>query len=161
MRIAYLASLATTAALLAVPAHAVCFAHDPSLPGGINADRSVAPRSFPLAEEFDASFIVATVNVVSARALIGGEGVVTAHDYRLTPRDTLKGPTTDEFTVRSENTSARFSMDPGKTYLVFLRARDGASFIDACGWSDELSAANETLSKVRDFAAVTRQPSSP
>lgn len=155
---------AIAAAILASPAGAACFVRDASKPGGWDFDRSVAPRTFSIGDEMSRAFVVATVKVASASVLrednADPEGV-TGHSYRVAPLDTLKGPVLSEFTLYSSNSTARFDMDVGKTYLLFVSAASGRSVVDNCGWSDALLAASETLSKVRDIAATTHLPSSP
>lgn len=155
---------AIASALLASPADAVCFMRDFSKPGGWDLTRSSPARTFSVDDEFGRAFIVATVRVVSGRELredkADPEGL-TAHAYRVRPLDTLKGPVLSEFTLHNSNSSARFDMNVGGTYLVFVSTLAGRSVIDNCGWSDATPAATEALSKVRDIAATTRPPSSP
>ena len=88
-------------------------------------------------------------------------GIAIHHTYRVITRETFKGQALSEFTLYNPNNSARFDMDIGKTYLVFVIALGGRSVIDSCGWSDPLSAATNTLLKVRSLSATTRPQTSP
>jgi hypothetical protein len=54
----------------------------------------------------------------------------------------------------SANTSARFPMDAGATYLLFIRDGKGEPYVDNCGWSGKVTS-RETyaiLHRVRALA---------
>lgn len=84
---------------------------------------------------------------------------IAAMKYRIVPTETLKGPELPEFTLYSGNNSGRALVEVGKTYLLFVLARQGRSVVDNCGWSDKVAKAGDTLAKVRALAA-TKRPAS-
>ncbi len=71
---------------------------------------------------------------------------ITATRYAVRVLRTLRGHPPAAFTLHSENTSARFPMETGERYLLFVQ-RDGAGryFIDACGNSALLSRSQATV----------------
>ena len=70
----------------------------------------------------------------------------------------FKGHPPHTIRLSSENSSARFPLDPGKTYLLFItrmpmEEREGdetlpADFVDNCGNSDVMQTAGEALKAV-------------
>lgn len=152
--------VALAATVLNAPVHAACFQRDPAAPGGWNFGVSGPVRTFPIDDEFGRAFLVASVRVSGATPKLDADGLY-AHAYRVEPIQTFKGPTLTEFTVYNPNTTARFDMEAGKTYLLFLQASGGRSVVDNCGWSDDLAFAADTLAKVQSLSTAARSPSSP
>jgi hypothetical protein len=74
-----------------------------------------------------------------------GEGTV----YQLRVEETLRGHRRKTFALFSENTSARFPMEVGRTYLVFVHKRDKTFFATNCGSSGELSERSQLLGQLR------------
>lgn len=70
----------------------------------------------------------------------------TATRYTVRVLRPLRGHLPARFTLHSENTSARFAMEPGERYLLFV-SRDGSGryFIDACGNSAPLAESQAAL----------------
>jgi hypothetical protein len=128
----------------------LCFVWDPSAPGGYRDDGS-GYRSIPIEAEFKRAFVVVTAKVRSVRNIPDGD-LVAFVKYEVVPTEILKGPELGAFTIVDENDSGRFPMDRGKSYLLFVTASGGVSEVNSCGWSDELSAAGETLRRVRALA---------
>jgi hypothetical protein len=55
-------------------------------------------------------------------------------DYTVALLHAYKGSPGRHIKITSVNTSTRFPMDTGKTYLLFvIRATDGSYFVDSCG----------------------------
>jgi hypothetical protein len=57
---------------------------------------------------------------------------ITATLYRIKVLQRLKGAVAS-ISVRSENTSARFPMDTGEDYLLFLNKDGKTYFVNSCG----------------------------
>ena len=70
---------------------------------------------------------------------------VAATVYRLQVKRRLSGKIPKTVEVISENTSGRFPMDVGSTYLLFVSTSPAGLFIDSCGHSDLISNSAETL----------------
>lgn len=71
---------------------------------------------------------------------------ITATRHTVRVLRTLRGHAAPALTLHSENTSARFPMETGERYLLFLsRDRAGRYFIDACGNSARLSESQATV----------------
>lgn len=78
---------------------------------------------------------------------------ISATLYTIEVIERLRGAAASGMTLRSDNTSSRFPMAPGRRYLLFVRqARDGTYYVDACGHSGELSGARAALARVRRLA---------
>jgi hypothetical protein len=74
-----------------------------------------------------------------------GEGTV----YQLRVGETLRGHRRKTFALFSENTSARFPMEVGRTYLVFVHKREKIFYATNCGSSGELSERSQLLGQLR------------
>ena len=59
--------------------------------------------------------------------------------YHLKVQRTLRGEKRGSFDLFTPDTSARFPMEVGHKYLVFVMKDDDAFFIDSCGNSGELA----------------------
>jgi hypothetical protein len=108
-------------------------------------------------EEFADSDIVATGTAIESRRVVDEkdpDGYV-ATIYGIQIREIFRGRIPRRLHVESENTSSRFPMDLGATYLMFLK-RDTASgryVIDNCGNSDSVDQARPILSILRNMRA--------
>lgn len=73
---------------------------------------------------------------------------VSAILYRVEVRRRLKGTVPRFIQLRSDNTSARFPMELGEEYLLFL-SRDGHTyFVDSCGNSAPAKQAASVIAKI-------------
>jgi len=73
-------------------------------------------------------------------------------DYKLRGLNVFKGYPQETFTVFSENSSARFSMEVKKRYLIFVHRESGKLRIDNCGNSGPLDASANALAEVLNIA---------
>jgi hypothetical protein len=84
--------------------------------------------------------------------------------YTVQVLETFKGASTRTIQLLSENTSARFWMDAGKTYLLFVsrssvvekagKERFPADYVDNCGNSAAVQGAERALRTVRSLSKV-------
>lgn len=96
------------------------------------------------AQETAASVGVLLARVLHAQALhedADDPDGISAIRYRIKRLRTLNGAPPEAFDLYSDNTSARFPMDVGTEYLLYLqRDRAGRYYVDACGHSRPLQA---------------------
>ena len=84
--------------------------------------------------------------------------------YTVQVTEVLKGAPTKTINVYSENSSGRFPMDIGTTYLIFayrgvFENRASPEWaVDNCGNSTAVHANQQLLADVRHLAAVAAQP---
>jgi hypothetical protein len=113
-----------TLLILSVPAFAVCSQGRPTIK-----------------QEWRSSVLVAIATPISSYRLqedrTDPEGV-TATNYKVKLENVMHGNRIGAITIRSENTSSRFTMDVGKRYLLFIRSARGVYYVDSCGNSSEL-----------------------
>lgn len=72
--------------------------------------------------------------------------------YRIKISKRLKGAMSSPITITSDNTSSRFPMNTGKSYLVFLRVFGDETVVDSCGNSGELKNRKVELAKLTKLA---------
>jgi hypothetical protein len=135
--------LASALAVAAGPASALCTdGRHPSLP-----------------EEFADSDIVATGTARLVRRVVDPsdpEGyVATIHEIQV--RKIFRGRIPKRLYVESPNTSGRFPLDAGKTYLLFLQrdANPAHHFVDNCGHSAPVDDARRLLPQLRKMRTVS------
>lgn len=96
-----------------------------------------------LEQEVSEAEVVVVANVIRETILTEDPSDpigVTATEYRIKVSNFLRGMAQRELTVRSENTSSRFPLARGVSYLLILnRDVNGALFVDNCGNSGTLS----------------------
>jgi hypothetical protein len=105
-------------------------------------------------KEFQDSLIVFVGTVVKARNFLGESGIDGTF-YSIEVTETLKGCPAKSLELYSENSSGRFPMEVGDSYLVFayqgvfegISRRQWA--IDNCGNSERVGAAAGTLVTAR------------
>lgn len=105
-----------------------------------------------------------TVNDEFGESAFVGVGVVTGHKEFSSPDDPegvektlydfkvsrrFKGGMRSAIRIQSDNTSSRFPMEVGKSYLVFLRTADKELFVDACGNSGELRLRTAAIAQLK------------
>ena len=100
-------------------------------------------RTPTLEQEVSEAEVVVVANVIRETVLTEDPSDpigVTATEYRIKVSNFLRGMAQREMTVRSENTSARFPLTIGVSYLLILnRDVNGRLFVDNCGNSGTLS----------------------
>src|SRR5688572_11936925 len=70
-------------------------------------------------EEFTNSAVVAVGKVVKSREVLDTDGFIQGTFYTIQITEVLKGSSTNIAELYSENTSGRFPMEPGSSYLIF------------------------------------------
>jgi len=141
-RIALATLLASALAVAAGPASALC----------------TDGRHPTLQAEFADSDIVATGTARFVRRVVDPndpEGyVATIHEIQV--REIFRGRIPKRLYVESPNTSARFPMDAGGTYLLFLQrdANPAHHFVDNCGHSAPVDEARRLLPQLRKMRTV-------
>jgi hypothetical protein len=137
------------AVLVLAPVAASAFCEDP--------ETGVSGYHVPLRVETKDSVAIVLGKVIQERKINDDPSdpesfLFTIYTVRLTR--TLKGSVPEVFTLYSTNDSARYSMTPGETHLLFIRAWSykvlpTADYrIDSCGNSSALPAGNTTVAKV-------------
>lgn len=111
-----------------------------------------------VAQEFKENRYVFVGKVESAKDLLNAHSMVEGTYYTLLVTENLKGHPELRIIVFSENTSARFPMDAGSSYLVFVdRERSEVTktleyVISNCGNSGPKQKSGKMLAKVRKLA---------
>jgi hypothetical protein len=144
-----ISSSALMAAVCATPGVALALCLDPKT--------GVSGYHVPLEEEVSTSASILVGKVVSVRRIRGESmelGAYSASIYTVHVEQQLKGKAPSIFTVYDENTSARYSMNPGERHLLFIRMWPykiaNADFqIDSCGNSDVLPQGDGILRDVK------------
>ncbi len=103
--------------------------------------------------EYYKSDVVFTGTVISVRYT---DSDVGGWFYRLRVGKVFKGPLQHEFTVYTEDSSARFPLTKDETYLLFSYKRHGRLEIFDCGNSALLSKA---AASIRSIVDIRRSPS--
>jgi hypothetical protein len=121
-------------------------------------------RNPSVAAEFKSAAFVITGRVTGARAIseLDDPDGYASTVYTVHVLQTFKGRPQRMLRLLSENTSARFSMDSEKTYLLFVskslvaetarQKRLPTHYIDNCGNSALATDAKSALDKVRDLS---------
>ncbi|MGA7439533.1 MAG: hypothetical protein WBW32_15545 [Luteibacter sp.] len=92
------------------------------------------------AEQGTAKFVV-LATVKKSRIIMSKEdpGFVDSTIYDVSVIKSYKGKPAKTLAITSVNTSTRFPMDTGETYLLFVRQYDGAYYVNSCGNSGTTS----------------------
>ena len=78
-------------------------------------------------------------------------GYYEGKEYTVQVKEIFKGKPNKKINIFSENTSGRFPMEIGKTYVIFLHQELGRYQIDNCGNSGLLSEKQATVKSVRQL----------
>jgi hypothetical protein len=91
--------------------------------------------------EFQRSPVVAIARVISERQVPEerGSGALDGTLYTLRIQESFRGQARGRLAVFSENSSGRFPMEKGGTYIVFLYDQGGRLSADNCGNSGVVS----------------------
>lgn len=91
-------------------------------------------------EKGTAKFVV-IAKVKKSRIVMSKEdpSFVDSTIYDVSVIKSYKGKPAKTLAITSENTSSRFPMDIGETYLLFVKKYDGEYYINACGKSGTTS----------------------
>jgi len=99
--------------------------------------------------EFFKRDVVFTGTVISVRY---DERDVGGWFYRLRVQKVFRGPVRAEFTVFTENSSGRFPLENGQSYLLFASRDHGRLEIDNCTNSSPLAKATESIQMIENIA---------
>lgn len=111
----------------------------------------------PIQKELSRSVYVFTARVISSRSVpVAKDGYFSSgRNYVLRPVEILKGQAAT-ITVFSENSSGRFEMKRGETYLVFVYRDHGRLRIDNCGNSGSVETSQQALATVRRLSLTLK-----
>lgn len=126
----------------------------------------IVPRHPSVSEEYVTAPWVVIGRVIASRDVASPDdpGFYDWTIYDVEVSEALKGKPPERFKLESENTSARFPMDNGKTYLLFVSHSKNAEmsgsetlpqdYIDNCGNSGAIEDAGTTIKKVRRLSGA-------
>ena len=138
--ISHLFLLALVAIVQVDAAHAIC--SDPK--------SGVSGYKVSLRSEIQAAHAIVVGRVVAINGLKEDRSDpdgVTAYDVTISVLASLKGRLPDVFSVRNENTSARYAMSVGEEHVLFIsQGREGQLWINSCG-NSSLTAKDDSLVK--------------
>jgi len=91
------------------------------------------------------------------------QGFDEGHNHTLKVTTVYKGEKTEQITIFSENTSGRFPMEIGKSYLLFVHEYEKRLQIDNCGNSGLASKKSEEIKQLHnlDPIFVSCEPNEP
>jgi len=144
MRITYrvLGLIALVMAFSLSPAQAVCISGKPSIQ-----------------EEFDGSLYVVTGTEISETPVGDSPDPDTdfyaGTNYKIRIGETIKGPHKRLLTVFSENSTGRYPMDRGTSYLLFIDKIGGRLAVDNCGNSGPVKISEAAITAARAVAKHT------
>ncbi len=104
--------------------------------------------------ELDRSSAVIVGTVVSERATGETKNFLEGMTYTVRVDETLRGLVGKTVELFSENSSGRFPMEKGKTYLLFIYQAIDRLAADNCGNSGLLTEKKSVLASVRQLAGV-------
>lgn len=92
-------------------------------------------------KEWNRSRYVLVGRLVASKPVIAADDPqgVEATDYTVAVVRSFKGNAGRVISIRSDNTSSRFIMRPGYSYILFIESDASTNFVDPCGSSGELS----------------------
>lgn len=73
----------------------------------------------------------------------------TAYNLQIRVLNRLKGNSPDLIVIRNENTSARYAMSVGEVHLLFVSAHDRVLWVNSCGNSSPMPAAEQLVQQVQ------------
>jgi len=101
--------------------------------------------------EFKASPIVLIGRVLSEKPTPATKHYFEGESYSVTVKEVLRGSADKTISLFSENSSGRFPMKVGASYLLFLHKELGLWQVDNCGNSGLLSKSRAALDIVRSL----------
>jgi hypothetical protein len=100
-------------------------------------------------QEFSQSVIVCVGRVISEKFTPESKDYFEGSTYRIAIQEVFRGSPKKPIQVFSENSSGRFPMTVGSSYLIFIHKELGRLQVDNCGNSGELSKSANVLSILR------------
>jgi hypothetical protein len=111
--------------------------------------------------EFDNSALVFTGRVVREQLVPDSGQWLDGTTYTVQVAAVYRGQPGTELELFSENSSGRFPMAIGTTYLIFVSYRFGRYAIDYCGNSAALAQARQALKSVSSLTEIQRRKQPP
>lgn len=102
-----------------------------------------------IAEEYSQCQSVFIGKVINKKDVPESGGFYDGDDNTVQVQEVFKGKPKKTIVIFSENSSGRFPMDVGKTYIIFLHYYSGRYQIDNCGNSGLLTENQETITSIR------------
>lgn len=114
-----------------------------------------------VAQEYGKSLYVLSAKVLDAKTMAPSQHhyFLEGDVYEIQPLEILKGSPIKKLLVFSENSSGRFPMDKGSSYLLFLYQVHGRWSVDNCGNSVPMKDSQEVLAKLRTLRNDRNQQS--
>jgi len=109
------------------------------------------PAHLTIEEEYKLSEFVAKGTVLSEQKISSTDDPIgyEATLYTIKISKVFKGIIKSKLTIRSENTSSRFPMNIGRSYIIFVKKDNNDDlFIDNCGNSGETKKSHAIIQKV-------------
>jgi hypothetical protein len=102
-------------------------------------------------QEYDDSKIVFIGRVLNKKDVPESDGYYEGEESTVQVKEVFKGKLNNKIIIFSENSSGRFPMAVGATYIMFLYYESGRYQIDNCGNSGLLSEKQSTVKSVRQL----------
>ena len=107
-----------------------------------------------IAEEYANSKTVFIGKVTAKEEVPKSGDFYDGHDYSVQAQEVFKGNPINPIVIFSENSSGRFPMEVGMTYIIFLYYELGRYQIDNCGNSGLLSEKQDVVQAVRQLKQI-------
>lgn len=104
-----------------------------------------------VAEEYANSQSVFIGKVIAEKAIPESGNYYDGHDYTVHGQEVFKGNPTSTVVIFSENSSGRFPMAVGSSYIIFVDYELGRYQIDNCGNSGVLPEKEDVVRAVREL----------
>src|SRR5439155_10395859 len=111
--------------------------------------------------ELDRSSAVIVGTVVAGRATAETKNVLEGVTYTVRVDEVLHGRAVKKVELFSEDSSGRFPMEKGKTYVLFIYRGLDRLAVDKCGNSGLVTETKAVLTSVRQLANVADEPGNP
>jgi len=108
-------------------------------------------------EEYADSESVFVGKVVEKKDVPESGGYYEGDEYAVQVKEVFKGKPNKKIAIFSENSSGRFPMEVGKTYIIFLYSELGRHHIDNCGNSGLQSENHDTIQTLRQMKNETKR----
>ena len=99
--------------------------------------------------EFRVSPVVVIANVVSEKPASKSKNYLEGTKYKIKIAEVLRGKPGKTMTLFSENSSGRFPMKVGESYLLFVHKELGLWQVDNCGNSAPTSSSTQNIAVLR------------
>jgi hypothetical protein len=118
----------------------------------VRSAAAVCPQPHPrVCAEFFKSDAVFVGTVIAERSVPGQGYAYEGWVYSLRAKKIYRGPVRDTIEVFTENSSGRFPLEVGKTYLLFAYMDERRLTIDNCGNSEEFPRAGDAIRQIKQL----------